>query len=133
MNMHNLKTTILSSLAVGISILLLLFVIGGIWIGHEVKSNCFLAQNAYGGECVTALTQLLNDKNRSFRERNSAIWTLGQLADQRALPVLEKYYTGHIPDREPLNGTISQYELSKSLKLVRGGTNLSAFIWRSGF
>jgi hypothetical protein len=75
----------------------------------------------------------LEDENRSFKARNSAIWALGQFGDSRALPVLEKYYTGNIPDREPLNGTISQYELKKAIKLAKGGTNISAFIWRTSF
>jgi hypothetical protein len=116
--------------AIGVSVFLLFFIIGTTWIGYEVKSQCQEAQRAYSGDCVEALISLLEDENRSFRERNSAIWALGQLGDNRALPVLEKYYTGNIPDREPLDGTISQYELKKAINLASGGLNLGAFVWR---
>jgi hypothetical protein len=116
--------------AIGVSIILLFFIIGATWIGYEVKSACREAQRTYDGDCAEALISLLKDENRSFRERNSAIWALGQLGDSHALPVLEKYYTGNIPDREPLDETISQYELRKAINLAGGGLNISAFVWR---
>jgi hypothetical protein len=59
-----------------------------------------------------------------MRHRNSAIWALGQLGDGRALPALERYYMGIIPDREPFDEMISQYELNKALHLAKGGTNI---------
>lgn len=119
-------------MAVGLSIGILFFVIGVAWIGYEAKNQCERAKLAYEGDCVEALISLLNDTNRSFRERNDAIWTLGQLGDSRALPVLETYYTGNILDREPLNETISQYELRKAVNLTSGGTNIIGWMWRDG-
>jgi hypothetical protein len=76
---------------------------------------------------------LVKDNNQSFRNRNSAIWALGQLGDPQALPILQSLYTGMIPDREPLDAGISQYELKKAINLVNGGTNISAPVWRYGF
>jgi len=58
---------------------------------------------------------------------------LGQLGDNRTLPVLQSYYTGDIPEREPLDKTISQYELKKAINLTSGGFNMSAIIWRVGY
>jgi len=133
MKLKNIKQTILYLAAVGFSIFLLVFFISCVWIGYSAKDTCQDAQAAYGGDCVEALISLLEDENRSYRARNNAIWALGQFGDSRALPVLEKYYTRNIPNREPLNGAISQYELKKAIKLARGGTNLSAFIWRNSF
>ena len=130
---RNIKQAIFYLAAVGFSIFLLFFFIGGVWIGYDVKDTCKDAQAAYEGDCVEALTALLEDESRSYRARNNAVWALGQFGDSRALPVLEKYYTGDIPDREPLNETISQYELKKAINLAGGGTNISAFIWRNGF
>ncbi len=89
-----------------------------------------MAQNKYGGDCVEAFIGLVDDETEDFRSRNDAIWALGQLGDSRALPVLNNYFTGIIPDREPLNSVISQYELSKAIKLAEGGTNLTAWAWR---
>ena len=56
---------------------------------------------------------------------------MGQIGDSRALPVLQNYYTGNIPPREPLSKTISQYELQKAIDLARGEFNLSAWAWRN--
>jgi hypothetical protein len=116
--------------AIGIGVFLLFFVITCTWIGFEVKSECKHAQDKYDGDCVGALIELLDNENEGFKDRNTAIWALGEMGDARALPVLEKYYTGDIPEREPLNKVISQYELKKALNLARGGTNLTAIFWR---
>ncbi len=118
--------------AVGVSIALLFFVIACTWIGFEVKNSCQLAKQKYHGDCVEALSSVIDDDTMDFRTRNTAIWAIGQFGDARAVLVLEKHYTGNIPNREPLDKTISQYELKKAINLAKGGTNISAFIWRSG-
>jgi len=130
MKIKVIKGKIFYVAAIGISIFLLFFVITCSWIGYEVKSNCQDAKRQYGGDCVSALIKLLDDGHQGFRARNDAIWTLGQLGDSRALPVLKKYYTGNIPARESLYKSISQYELKKAINLTSGGLNISAFIWR---
>jgi hypothetical protein len=116
--------------AIGLSIGLLFFFIGTVWIGHEAKSLCQSAKWQYGGDCVEALVNQLEDENRGYRDRNHAIWALGQLGDARALPALNAFYTGVIPEREPLDEMISQYELRKALALANGGTNITAWVWR---
>ena len=80
---------------------------------------------------VEALIGVLEDESNPYGMRNSAIWALGQLGDRRALPVLENLYTGDIPEREPWDGTLSQHELSKAIKLARGGFNATAIFWRN--
>ena len=129
---NKIKQPIIFGSTIGLSIFLLFFVITCTWIGYDVKNQCRQAKNDYGGNCNQALIKLLQDKDRSFSSRNSAIWALGQLGDSSSLPVLQSFYTGNIPDREPLNETISQYELQKAIKLVSGGTNLTAIFWRYG-
>ena len=127
----NLKQRFLFLLALGTSIFLLFFVISCTWIGYDVKNQCERAKRKYQrGDCVEVLSALVADENAGFRQRNEAIWALGQLGDARALPVLEKLYTDNIPPREPYDKGISQYELKKAIKLAQGGLNLSAFIWR---
>lgn len=127
---ENIKKPILFLFTIGISIFLLFFVICCTWIGYDVKSKCQDAKAEYSGDCPEALISLLNDENRGFKARNSAIWALGQLGDSRALPVLQSYYTGNIPDREPLAKVISQYELKKAINLASGGINITAIFWR---
>lgn len=133
MKIKKIKEKFFYIIAVGLSIFILFFFISSVWIGHDAKQMCLDAKREYGGDCVEALIAQLEDDNRGFRARNNAIWALGQLGDSRALPVLQNYYTGNIPDREPLDETISQYELKKAVDLTSGGTNISAFIWRSFF
>ena len=127
-----MKQPIIFGSIIGLSIFLLFFVITCTWIGYDVKNQCRQAKNDYGGNCNQALVKLLQDETRSFSSRNSAIWALGQLGNPESLSVLKSFYTGNIPNREPLNQTISQYELQKAIKLVNGGTNLTAIFWRYG-
>ncbi len=115
--------------AIGFSIFALFFVITCTWIGFDVKDQCKIAQDKYQSDCVTSLSALVEDESMPFRQRNSAIWALGQLGDSKALPTLEKYYTGIIPAREALDQGISQYELQKAIKMAKGGLNLSKLFW----
>jgi hypothetical protein len=131
MKIKNIKQKVFYISALGISIFLLFFVITCSWIGYEVKNQCQSAKREYSGDCVEALTKLLNDENKGFRDRNSAIWALGQLGDSRVLPVLQSYYAGNITAREPLDKSISQYELKKAINLTSGGFNITSFIWRN--
>ncbi len=133
MKIKNVKQKLFFTASVGASIFLLFFVITSTWIGYDVKTRCQEAKRTYNGDCVEALTALLEDNNQAYRSRNSAIWALGQLGDSRALPVLQTYYTGNIPSRESLDKTISQYELKKAINLTSGGFNITAFLWRTGY
>jgi len=116
--------------AISASIFILFFIISCTWIGFDVKTKCFDAKKEYGGSCTQSLISLLEDENRGFRARNSAIWALGQLGNPNALPVLQRFYTGNIPNKESLNETISQYELKKAINLTSGGKNITAIFWR---
>lgn len=125
-----MKKIIFSLTLLGSAAFLAVFIISSLTIGSSVEDTCETAIKKYQGDCTKALTQTLKDEKNSYRERNSAIWALGQLGNKKALPVLQNYYTGKIPEKEPLDQTISQYELKKAIKLLEGGTNLSAFVWR---
>lgn len=93
-----------------------------IWMRYEVKNTCQEAELQYEEkDCVSGMIQTLTDENNSFSKRNKAIWVLGQLADKRALETLKEYYTGTTPSREPLNKTLSQYELKKAIRWCSEG------------
>jgi len=130
MKIKAIKEKLFYLFAIGVSIFLSFFFVTSVWIGYEAKSLCQNAKWQYGGDCIEALIAQLNDERQGFRARNHAIWALGQFGGSRALPVLQKYYTGNIPDREPLDGTISQYELKKAIELANGGLNIIAWLWR---
>jgi hypothetical protein len=120
---------------VGTSVFLLFFVITCVWIGYEINSVCHRAVQDYPilekSDCTDSLIRLLKDEKRDFHSRNDAIWALGELGERKTLPVLQSFYTGKIPAREPLNKTISQYELKKAIVLTSGGLNISAWVWRN--
>ena len=130
MKLNKIKRNLFYIGAVGVSICLLFFFVLGTWIGYEVKVQCQEAAREYEGGCVEALMAQVDDDEASYRDRNRAIWALGQLGDGRALSVLEKYYTGEIPEREPVDKMISQYELKKAINLAGGGVNIGAWVWR---
>ncbi len=128
-----MKEKFMYFLAVGLSIFFLLFFITNVWIGYEAKRLCQEAKWRYKkADCVDGLMMMLDDEKQGYHTRNHAIWALGQFGDKRALPVLNKYFTGNIPEREPLDGTISQYELKKAIGLASGGLNITAWAWRWG-
>lgn len=99
------------------------------WLRYEVKNSCQEAELQYEKkDCVEGMIQTLRDNRNSYQERNKAIWVLGQLADKRALATLQEYYTGPLPKREPLNSTLSQYELEKAIRWCTDG-NITRWIY----
>lgn len=133
MRIKNFQRLIFFISLAGLCIFLLVFIVSGLIIGRSVNQYCRAAQKDYNGDCVEALIVSLNNENNSFRIRNTSIWALGQIGDKRALPVLQKYYTGDVPPEESLDKGLSQYELEKAIKLASGGFNITAFLWRYGF
>jgi hypothetical protein len=96
-------------------------------IGLGVRRFSLLAQEHYPGDRVQALAEMVECDSCSLRDRNHAVWALGQLADRTALPVMEKYYTGRQCDH---GKELCQYELRKALQLIRKGHNSEAALWR---
>jgi hypothetical protein len=102
-------------------------------IGAGVRAISDQALRAHPGEQSAALAAFVESEHESFRDRNRAIWALGQLGDRGALPVLEKYYTGSPPGgKEDQSHELSQYELMKAIALCKGATNITALVWRHG-
>lgn len=106
------------------------FVVTSRGIGESVQAKCEQAKKKYGGDCVESLKESLQDEENSYRERNGAIWALGQLGDERGKEVIEGYYTGVIPEREPYDEGLSQYEMKKALGLLSGGWNATHLVWK---
>jgi hypothetical protein len=70
------------------------------------------AQSQFPGDEVQALMTMVQSERHGLTERNHAVWALGQLRDKRALPVLEKYYTGGPCDHAHY---LCQHELRKAI------------------
>jgi hypothetical protein len=98
-------------------------------IGSGVKSSIQAAQAHFPGKRVEALMAMVECESCSLEDRNQAVWALGQLDDRRALPVLEKYYTG-----KPCNHRLEmcQPKLRIALRHLRhqDKNRFEAFLWR---
>jgi hypothetical protein len=71
--------------------------------------------------CLVRLIEVLQSDTAELEVKNRAIWVLGQLADERAIPALEALWTG-TPCERPCrkDRQICQYELEKALRWCRG-------------
>ncbi len=99
----------------------------------SVKGICKTAIQAHPGDKVEALMRYVKsdeygyDAHR-YRANNHAIWALGQLGDQRALPFLRSLVTGRPCDHET---NLCQGEIHKAIeKLENNSFNLPRFLWR---
>ena len=126
----NRKKLVVYIIGTGVMFFLLTFFISG-KIGEDYSA-------LLGAMLITKIqlaamgrSDIPEEETTDYREKNSAIWALGQLGDKRALLFLQKYYTGYDSNnRTKQNEAISQYELYKAIKLSNGGFNVTAFIWR---
>ena len=64
-----------------------------IWIGSSVKQNIRVAQQKYPGTVEDALISYMLDEKISAEDRtHEAIWTLGQIRSEKAVPYLKELY-----------------------------------------
>lgn len=123
------KIAAFSSLALTASIGAAVFGVSLV-IGSGVWSISGAALREHPGDRIAALLAYADSPAVSLRQRNRAVWALGQMGDARALPFLEKHYHGGPCDHDK---ALCQYELKKAIKACRGGMNLSAWLWRPRF
>lgn len=88
------------------------------------------AQNGYKEDCVGSLIKLVQSENKTFREKNSAIWALGQLADKEALPFLYELEKS-LPEQEKCSydSYLCKYEVQKAIKWCEKG-NITSWMYR---
>lgn len=113
---EGLKRTVFRT---GLSLAVLTSVVFGslrIWIGHDIKERIEIAKTEYPGKAEDALLAFLADSTISPRERTDvAIWTLGQIKSQKALPVLKELYRND-PNYHCHHSTeLCQYEIHKAI------------------
>jgi len=104
--------------------------LGGLqgYIAWEVRATGSRAMREFAGDRVTALAQLVDCEACPLRERNRAVWALGELTDPRALPVLRRHHTGGPCDHAR---TLCQYELGKAIGKVQGTWGLLPYLRRA--
>jgi len=125
------EKALIVGLPIGILILAAILAVSLFAIFSDVKSICTEAQTEFEGDCVDALMALVESDKFGYREKNKAIWALGQLGDERALPLLEKLYTGEVQEK-PFDPSrrIVQYTVKKALKQCRGEFSLTRWMYR---
>ncbi len=93
-----------------------------IWIGHSVKDNIKIARNQYPGNAEDALIAYLLDDQKPAKDRtHQAIWTLGQIRSEKALPILNGLNKDD-PKGETCYGKhdslLCQYEIHKAIVAI---------------
>jgi hypothetical protein len=98
-------------------------------IGSGVTARSQTAQAHFPGKRIDALIRMVECDSCNPQDRNDAVWTLGQLDDPRALPVLEKYYTGAKCDHARY---LCQETLQIALRHLRHEDNnrFESVLWR---
>lgn len=85
------------------------------WIQADAyrKADAILIAYPAAHDKVEAAMLQMQSSSCTMRQRNQAVWVLGRLSDEKALPVLEEAYTGQPCE----HGThLCQYELEKAIR-----------------
>jgi hypothetical protein len=90
-----------------------------IWIGHGIKERINIAKQQYSGIAEDALIAYLSDTTNTPQDRSDiAIWTLGQIRSQKALPILKELYKND-PEGKTCkyhhDTVLCQYEIHKAI------------------
>ena len=112
-------------LLIGISLVFFLIcsvILIRVSINHGVKERIGISQEKYQGTPEDALIAFLSDTTNTPRDRTDiAIWTLGQIQSQKALPILKELYhndpegkTCH--DRH--DSVLCQYGIYKAIRAI---------------
>jgi hypothetical protein len=88
-----------------------------IWIGQGIRERINIAKQQYSGIAEDALIAYLSDSTHSPRERSDvAVWTLGQIKSQKALPILKRLYKNDPEGKTCHHNTeLCQYEIHKAI------------------
>ena len=96
-----------------------------IWIDNDVKENITIVKQQYPGTTEDALISFLLDEKKSYYDRtHTAVWTLGQVRSEKALPILKEYYKND-PEGNTCYGRhdseLCQYEIHKAIIAIEKG------------
>ena len=116
-----------SAVALVVSLGFIGFVAASVYIRSEARATGEWARQRHAGDAVEALVACVEDSALGFKERNRAIWALGQLGERSALPALRGLHTGQPCDHAH---TLCQHELDKAIRLIDGGLNVTTWLWR---
>lgn len=84
-----------------------------------------LAAERFPGDRVEALIDQVECTSCGLRQRQDAVWALGQIGDRRALPALRAHLTGRRCDHAK---ELCQYELQKAIRHIEKGIPLHSVL-----
>jgi hypothetical protein len=92
------------------------------WNGMTIRMHIKTAREAYPGNAEEALIAMLRDTARSTYVRtHTAIWTLGQIRSEKAMPLLQELFLDD-PDGTTCYGKhdslLCQYEIHKAIRSI---------------
>ena len=131
MKKPNLRKIILSVILIGLAALIILFAISLLMIYSGVESICEIASNKFETDNVESLISLIESDEFSFKQKNKAIWALGQIGDRRALPLLQKLDTDEI-QKKPLDSDkyLVQYSVEKAIRQINSDFIITRWMYR---
>lgn len=91
-----------------------------------IKQISNLASQEHPSDRIEALMAYVESENHSLRERNRAVWALGMIGDRRALPLMEKCWTGKPCDHDT---TLCQGEVGKAIKKCKSNSKFTAWLF----
>ena len=98
-------------------------------IGVGVRNAVSDAQSRFPGDPAGALIAVATSDEASLKDRNRAIWALGQRGSPEALPILQTLETSEKCDHET---SICQHEVDQAIEGCSGVPNIGAWVWRHG-
>ena len=95
-----------------------------------MESICIQAKHEFNSDCVESLISYIKSESNTIREKNRAVWALGQFADKKVLPFLEEIEKSAFSGKScDLDKDICQYEVKKAIKWCTQG-NLTSWMYR---
>ena len=131
MKKTNLRKFILYVILIGLAAFIILFAISLRMIYSGVESICEIASNKFETDNVESLILLIESDEFSFKQKNKAIWALGQIGDRRALPLLQKLDTDEI-QKKPLDSDkyLVQYSVEKAIRQIKSDFIVTRWMYR---
>lgn len=124
-----MKKTVIWILVTGLILFCGITIITFLLIHRQVDRITTIAVSEFKKDAVESLTDLIKAENHSFTEKNFAIWAIGQFADRKALPFLEKL-NAETGDKSPCDrkNELCKKEIEKAIKWCRNG-NLTSWMY----
>lgn len=126
-----LKKALVYTFSYGALAFAILYAIACLFIFTSVKVICTKAEREFQQDHVTSLMAVVNSDKSTYKDKNDAIWALGQIGAKQALPLLEGMYTGIKDERCNLDENICQYELEKAIRFINSKFLVTRWMYKN--